>query len=88
MICVARGFGKLLNSRKDVQEALSNYVSRVGEKLRQEKLCANMIQIFVQTNAHRSKPHPKGGIKTDQFEWTNLPELGNDDGTPKKLELF
>jgi len=63
MICVARGFGKLLNSRKDVQEALSNYVSRVGEKLRQEKLCANMIQIFVQPNAHRSKPHPKEELK-------------------------
>jgi putative SOS response-associated peptidase YedK len=35
-----------------------------------------------------TKPHPKGGTKTDAFEWANLPELGNDDGTPKKLELF
>jgi DNA polymerase V len=53
MICVARGFGKLLSTRKDVQEALSNYVSRVGEKLRKEKLCTNIIHVFVQTNAHR-----------------------------------
>ncbi len=53
MICVARGFGKLLSTKKEVQEALSNYVGRVGEKLRMEKLCTNMIHVFVQTNPHR-----------------------------------
>jgi DNA polymerase V len=55
MICVARGFGKLLSTRKEVQEALSNYVSRVGEKLRKDKLCTNIIHVFIQTNAHRSQ---------------------------------
>jgi putative SOS response-associated peptidase YedK len=36
-----------------------------------------------------TKPHPRRGLKTDPFEWANLPELGNDDGTPKKqMELF
>lgn len=35
-----------------------------------------------------TKPHPKGGLKTDLFEWANLPELGNDDGTVKTVELF
>jgi DNA polymerase V len=53
MICVARGFGKLLSEKKEVHEALSNYVSRVAEKLRMDKLCTNMIHVFVQTNAHR-----------------------------------
>jgi DNA polymerase V len=53
MICVARGFGKLLSTRKEVHEALSNYVSRVAEKLRMDKLCTNIIRVFVQTNAHR-----------------------------------
>jgi putative SOS response-associated peptidase YedK len=35
-----------------------------------------------------TKPHPAGGIKTDVYEWPNLPELGNDDGTLKVKELF
>lgn len=55
MICVARGFGKLLTQKKDVEEALSNYVSRVAEKLRQGKLCTNMIHVFLQTNTHRAQ---------------------------------
>src|SRR5205809_3501527 len=55
MICVARGFGKLLTEKKDVQEALSNYASRVAEKLRQGKLCTSMIHVFLQTNTHRTQ---------------------------------
>lgn len=54
MICVARGFGKLLSEKKDVMEALANYTAMVAVKLRSEQLAANTIQIFVQTNAHRS----------------------------------
>lgn len=52
-ICVARGFGKLLKEKSEVQEALSNYVSIIGEKLRKGKLCARQLHVFVQTNIHR-----------------------------------
>jgi DNA polymerase V len=54
MVCVARGFGKLLSEKKDVMEALANYTAMVAAKLRSEQLAANTIQLFVQTNAHRS----------------------------------
>ena len=55
MVCVARGFGKLLQEKHEVLEALANYTAMVAAKLRSEQLVANTIQIFVQTNAHRSK---------------------------------
>ena len=55
MICVARGFGRLLTQKNEVGEALANYVSLIGEKLRQQGACAKALHIFVQTNAHRTQ---------------------------------
>ena len=54
-ICVARGFGKLLTTKTEVQEALANYVSIIAKKLRKAKLCTNIINVFVQTNVHRKQ---------------------------------
>ncbi len=54
MVCVARGFGKVLSEKHEVMEALANFTAMVAAKLRSEQLVTNTIQIFVQTNAHRS----------------------------------
>ncbi|MBO9198877.1 MULTISPECIES: Y-family DNA polymerase [Niastella] len=54
MVCVARGFGKVLNDKNEVMEALANYTAMVAAKLRSEQLATSTIQIFVQTNAHRA----------------------------------
>ncbi|WP_242674827.1 Y-family DNA polymerase [Niastella populi] len=54
MVCVARGFGKVLSDKNEVMEALANFTAMVAAKLRSEQLATNAIQIFVQTNAHRS----------------------------------
>jgi DNA polymerase V len=54
MVCVARGFGKVLSEKQEVMEALANFTAMVAAKLRSEQLATNTIQIFVQTNAHRS----------------------------------
>lgn len=52
-ICVARGFGQLINNKTDLQGALANYVSIVAEKLRKGNLCTKQLHLFVQTNEHR-----------------------------------
>jgi DNA polymerase V len=54
MVCVARGFGKVLSEKHEVMEALANFTAMVAGKLRSEQLATNTIQIFVQTNAYRS----------------------------------
>lgn len=54
-ICTARGFGKLLTERKDIEEALATYTASCAEKLRQQGSACNRIQVFVQTNSHRKE---------------------------------
>ena len=54
-ICVARGFGQLINNKLELQEALANYVSIVAEKLRKGALCTKHLHLFVQTNEHRTQ---------------------------------
>lgn len=54
-ICVARGFGQILSTKEEVREALVNYVSIVSRKLREAKLCAGRLNIFVHTNPFRKE---------------------------------
>lgn len=54
-ICTARSFGQLLSAKKDISEALANYANTCAEKLRKQKSCANLIQVFIQTNTHRTQ---------------------------------
>ncbi|HUP10575.1 MAG TPA: DUF4113 domain-containing protein, partial [Niastella sp.] len=55
MVCVARGFGGVVTDKHEIVEALANFTAMVAAKLRSERLAASAIQIFVQTNAQRSK---------------------------------
>jgi DNA polymerase V len=54
-ICTARSFGQLLSSKEDIRQATSNYVSRCAEKLRKQKSCCKLLQVFLQTNVHRQQ---------------------------------
>ena len=54
-ICVARGFGQLINNKLELQGALANYVSIVAEKLRKGLLCTKQLHLFVETNQHRAQ---------------------------------
>lgn len=49
-ICTSRQFGKPTKSLSEIKEALSTYVTRLGEKLRQEKSCCNVLTVSVTTN--------------------------------------
>jgi len=53
-ICTAKSFGKMLSAKEDIIEALANYTSTSAAKLRKQKSCANLMQIFLQTNVHRT----------------------------------
>jgi len=49
-ICVSRMFGEPVESIDQLKEAISSYASRAGEKLRQEKLAASAMTVFVTTS--------------------------------------
>lgn len=76
-ICVARGFGQLLTQKHQVQEALSNYTTIVAEKLRADDRCTKRINIFLQTNVHRTqdKQYMRGITMELPVATNHTPEL-------------
>ena len=54
--CVSRSFGKKIILIKDMREALSTYICRAAEKIRNEKLNANIIYLYITTSPFRTDP--------------------------------
>ena len=52
-ICCSRSFGKLTDDLSQITEAVSNYASRVAEKLRKDKSCATLLSVRLFTNRFR-----------------------------------
>jgi len=46
----AKSFGRVIESREEMEEALSTYIARLGEKLRQQESLAARITVFLHTN--------------------------------------
>ena len=53
--CVSRSFGRRVTSLKDMREAVSTYVIRAAEKIRNEKLVANNINLYIRTSLFNRK---------------------------------
>lgn len=49
-ITCARSFGKAITRLQEMEEAISNYVTRAAEKLRAEKLAVTNLTVFMHTN--------------------------------------
>ena len=49
-VTVSRMFGKPVESVEELREAIANYASRAGEKLRQQHLAAGIMTVFVTTS--------------------------------------
>jgi len=54
-ICTSRGFGKLIVSKKEVQQAVATFTSSCAYKLRKQNSCAKKVHVFIQTNIHRKQ---------------------------------
>ena len=54
-ICTSRGFGKLITTKREVQQAIATFTSSCAHKLRKQNSCAQRIHVFVQTNIHRKQ---------------------------------
>ena len=49
-IMASRSFGRPVESRHELEEAVASYVSRAAEKLRRQELAAGSLVVFVNTN--------------------------------------
>ena len=54
--CVSRSFGERIKSLKNMSEAVSTYITRAAEKIRNEKLVANNISLYIRTNPFNKNP--------------------------------
>jgi DNA polymerase V len=64
LVC-SRSFGVLVESLESLEEALSDFVQRAGEKLRRKGLLAGAVQVFLETNRFQPGPqHAPGRCQT------------------------
>ncbi len=54
-IMVSRSFGELITTEEELREAVVHYVTRAGEKLRQEGLMAQTLMVFAHSNPFREE---------------------------------
>ena len=54
-ICTSKSFGKLLRDKNEIREALCNYAAACALKLRNQNSCCRSINVFLQTNLHRTQ---------------------------------
>ena len=54
-ICTSRSFGKLTGDKSILMEAASNYTAACAVKLRSQHSCAKAINVFINTNHHKTE---------------------------------
>ena len=60
-IMSSKTFGREITSRSEMEEAITNYVARAAEKLRQQDSFTSRLTIFIKTNS----------FKTDTAQYSN-----------------
>ncbi len=53
-ICTSRSFGKRIAEKSGIAEAMANYAASCAAKLRSDKTCCRSLQVFIQTNPHKT----------------------------------
>ncbi|HEY2647597.1 MAG TPA: Y-family DNA polymerase [Puia sp.] len=54
-ICTSRSFGNRISDINKMAEAMANYAASCAAKLRTEKTCCRSLQVFIQTNPHKTE---------------------------------
>jgi DNA polymerase V len=54
-VCTSRSFGHRLTDKNQIAEAMANYAAACAAKLRADKTCCRSLQVFIQTNPHKTE---------------------------------
>jgi DNA polymerase V len=54
-ICTSRSFGTRIADKGRIAEAMANYAASCAAKLREEKTCCRSLQVYIQTNPHKTE---------------------------------
>ena len=63
-LCVSRSFSRPITTREELWEAISNYITRAGEKLRKQNQYAAKLSIFARTSKYNTKFYTGNETKT------------------------
>jgi DNA polymerase V len=63
----SRSFGKQVSELSELQEAVSNYITRAAEKLRKQKSVAGHLMVFLSTNRFKEGPQYNNSLSTTLF---------------------
>jgi DNA polymerase V len=77
-ICTSRSFGRLLSCKEEIAEAVSNYTANCALKLRQQKSCCKMMNVFIQTNP----------MKTEQRQYARSIDIELETASNNTAELI
>jgi DNA polymerase V len=53
-ICTSRSFGRRIADKAGIAEAMANYAASCAGKLRADQTCCRSLQVFIQTNPHKT----------------------------------
>ncbi len=53
-ICTSRSFGNRIAEKSCMAEAIANYAASCAAKLRDDRTCCQRLQVFIQTNPHKT----------------------------------
>lgn len=70
---VTRSFSRRIEDRASLEQAVAAHATRLGEKLRRERLGTDHITVFFHTSEH-DRDHPQRSVTTV----VGLPEATND----------
>src|SRR5207244_1723394 len=52
-IMCSRSFGRAIQTRTEMEEAVSTYAARASEKMRRQQLAASGLMVFLETNSFK-----------------------------------
>ena len=68
-IMASRSFGKAVETRQELEEAVAAYTARAAEKLRRQHLAASRLMVFVMTNRFRPQDANTAANKACSSPW-------------------
>ena len=74
-VCVSRSFGRPITTLEELNQAISTYVVRASEKLREQKQYANTITIFITTSPFKPFSHEEKASMRLQIASNDTGEL-------------
>jgi len=71
----SRSFGKPVTDINELLESVSDYVSRAGEKLRQQNSATSAMQVYLSTNPFKNQPQYANAVSCSFPATSYTPEL-------------